>query len=151
MTPDRLLTLIDAYGADPLSWPEDERASAVALLDAEPERFAAALADARALDVSFAAAPPIDSPPGLASRIIASAPQPSELAQTSLLDRLKSWLLPDGQVWPAAVTAASMLIGVMIGYGAIGADTSAPTSEADQAFYAALDTDYTVNFEEIGQ
>jgi len=148
MTPERLLTLIDAYGADPLSWPEVERDAGRALLTAKPELFQEALANARALDAELAEMRAFTVPSGLASRIVDLAPQPEKERP---LTRLKNWFLPDGQLWPAAVTAASLLVGVMVGYSAIGTETALPTSEADDAFYTALETDYSVNFEEIGR
>ena len=50
VTIDRVLELIAAYGALPAAWPEDERAAAIEILKADPDRFAAALDEAYALD-----------------------------------------------------------------------------------------------------
>ena len=47
MTEDRLIELIEAWGADPAGFPEAERAAARALLAANPARFAAALEEAK--------------------------------------------------------------------------------------------------------
>ena len=55
MTEDRLIELIEAWGADPSAFPEAERAAARAMLAAQPARFAAAIAEARALDAALAA------------------------------------------------------------------------------------------------
>jgi anti-sigma factor RsiW len=57
MTPERALTIIEAYGADPRRWPADERDAARALIARTPE-LAAALAREAAMDAVLAAAPP---------------------------------------------------------------------------------------------
>lgn len=60
MNPERLATLLDAYGADPMRWPEAERLAAQDLLARSPQALAlqqqAAVLDA-ALDACTLAAP----------------------------------------------------------------------------------------------
>ena len=50
MNQERLKTILNAYGADPARWPEDERQAALDLLDAHPEIHQAALDDEKDLD-----------------------------------------------------------------------------------------------------
>jgi hypothetical protein len=76
MTPDRLLEILDAYGADPRRWPAAERTDAEALL-ARSVEARRAQDEARRLDrllasVPAPAAPPLDTAL-LAARVIANA------------------------------------------------------------------------------
>ena len=89
MTEDRLIELIDIWGADPDAYPEAERAGAKAMLAAQPLRFAAALADARALDAAFAQLPDIRPSAALVEALIASAPKPAA-APSSTSSRLQT-------------------------------------------------------------
>ncbi|WP_147373328.1 hypothetical protein [Henriciella mobilis] len=114
MTDDRLHALIAAYGADPAFWPEDERAAAEAHLAADAGRFAAALEEARALDLAFAEADIPDAPSGLAARILAEAPQAARPG-ASWAGRLGDILFPNGLRWPAGATAAALVMGLTAG------------------------------------
>lgn len=56
MTPERIQTLIDSYGADPARWPADERSAATAMLNSDAALAAALNFDlklARDLDASL--------------------------------------------------------------------------------------------------
>jgi hypothetical protein len=46
----RVQAIIEAYGAEPRRWPQDERAGAIAYVKQNPERVAPWLAEARQLD-----------------------------------------------------------------------------------------------------
>jgi hypothetical protein len=74
MTPERFLQIVDAYGADPRRWPQQERAAAEAWAAAHRAEADAALADAAGID-AWLAADKVD-PPGAAlqQRIVGSAP-----------------------------------------------------------------------------
>ena len=71
----RFSELADAYGGDIRRWPEAELAMASALLRAEPERTAAIIADAAALDALLDASPDFVTSAALRDAIIASAPR----------------------------------------------------------------------------
>jgi len=73
MTLDRLQQLLDAYGADPMRWPEEERAAALAML-ARSAEARAALADAERLDAILDLAESAEPSSDLAARIVAAAP-----------------------------------------------------------------------------
>lgn len=125
MSLDRFAALVEAYGAHPARWPAAERPTALALLEAAPE--ARALRDeAAALDELLdRATVPVPSP-ALAGRILAQAPAPaavsgrSAAAERGLAARAGHWLrlvLPEAADWRgAAALAASLLIGIAVGY-----------------------------------
>lgn len=131
---DRVFELIAAYGAEPGAWPEEEREAAKATLAAFPERFADALAEAKALDLALfnETLPEPDS--DLANRILAAAPQ-APRASGSIASLFK-WRLP-GRQWPAGATLASLMIGLVSGYAYAGNVTSADFETADE-FYAGF-------------
>ncbi len=107
----RLAAILDAYGADPRRWPQDERAAALALLADSPE--ARALCDAaEALDTLLDAPVPPAPSPELRAAILAAAQRPS-------FRQLLADLWPFGPAWqPASAFAAAVLLGVAIGIGA---------------------------------
>lgn len=116
---DRFRALLEAYGAAPGRWPEDERAAATALLaDSEDartlHRAAASLDDA--LDLVEAPAPS----PELARRVeelIFERPAPAaqqSIATHSLTRRLRAWRV----AWRPAVLAASGALGLAVGIAA---------------------------------
>ncbi|MFM0314131.1 hypothetical protein PQR36_04545 [Paraburkholderia nemoris] len=74
MTPERFHQIVEAYGADPRRWPQQERAAAEAWAAAHRAEADALLADAAGID-AWLAADKVD-PPGAAlqQRIIGSAP-----------------------------------------------------------------------------
>ena len=81
MTEDRLIELIESWGADPSAFPQAERGAARALLAAHPERFATAIAEARALDAALAQMPDVFPPPALTA---AGSAAPDLLPSTGL-------------------------------------------------------------------
>lgn len=72
----RFDVLLDAYGADPERWPEEERAAALALLQRDPEARGLRAQAAR-LDALLAVAEPAKPSPALVARILAAAPSPA--------------------------------------------------------------------------
>jgi hypothetical protein len=74
MTPERFKDLAQAYGADFKRWPEAERVEAVALLDAGGAGTREAHDEAAALDRLLGRHRVAGATPGLAERIIATAP-----------------------------------------------------------------------------
>ena len=143
ITDDRIHDLIDAYGAEPGAWPEDEAAAASARIAEAPDVFADSLAAARLLDLSLNSL--LDAEPGanLSSRILATAPTAIS-TRRSLFTWLGDIVMPQGARWPAGAVLASLLVGISAG-PAVADLTSGPVeSEADEVVYAALgfaDTD----------
>lgn len=140
MTDERLMLLIEAYGAYPMAWPEDERAAAEAHLSANPARFESALAEARRLDVLFETDEVMAPPEGLSERILADAPSPRR--HSGLGRSIGRWFLPQGRRWPASAALASLVVGLFAGYTA-SAMSPAETydDEAESLVYAALGYD----------
>jgi anti-sigma factor RsiW len=100
---ERFAELADAYGGDLARWPAQERAAAAQLLAAQPAA-AAILIQAQALDDALNALPASTGPSDLlARRLLKAAPQPTALRSLG------------APVW--ATMAASMLVGVVVGFG----------------------------------
>ncbi len=142
ITVERVFELIAAYGSAPESWPEGERAAASAMVAAQPDVFAPALTQARALDDALQGEPEIAPAADLAARILASAPAPAPArAKASWLGRLKDLILPQTTRWPAGATLASLAIGLVGGYAYASA-----YDQADQAYYTAFGYDAGVSW-----
>lgn len=112
MTEDRILELIDAYGADPMRWPAEERAEAQSLMAATDDpRLRVALAEARTLDdlLALASVPDISHETQERLRIDAAAP----VSPIARLQRLLDW---PGPIWqPAGALAAALVLGIWVG------------------------------------
>ena len=119
MTDDRLIELIEIWGADPASWPEAERAAGETLLRANPERFARALAEARALDLMLEALPEPAMPRALTEAIVAAAPRPKAARKDA--QRWFGLKTP----WAPASGFAAAALGLFMGL------TVAPVASAD--------------------
>ncbi|MFN7163707.1 MAG: hypothetical protein ACK4P2_02710 [Hyphomonas sp.] len=143
MTEDRLIELIEAWGADPSAFPEADRAGAKALLAAQPERFAQALADARALDAAFARMPDIRPSPALTEALVASAPKPKSRAGRLRLSKIEPWAPAGG----FAALAAGLFMGVMV---APAASAASDTDEVEIVLEHALGFDPAAFTEELG-
>ena len=126
MTDTRLLEIIETWGADAAGWPQDERAAAEAHLAASPERFAAALADARALDQMFDSLAQPEMPRALTEAIIAAAPRPR--AARGGLPRWFGLRTP----WAPASGMAAAALGLFMGL------TVAPAASADDEMNAEV-------------
>ncbi|NQY38488.1 MAG: hypothetical protein HRT80_00165 [Henriciella sp.] len=138
ITIERALELIEAYGAEPGGWPEDERAAASALIEAEPNVFAEVLSEAHALDAvlmnEMLPEPSVD----LAASILARAPVAAP-ERKNILGRLSSVLFPKGVRWPAGAALASLLMGLVGGYAYAASDVG--YDQADAVYYAAFGVD----------
>jgi len=99
---ERLAEIVEAYGGDPLRWPEAERLAAQGLAARDP-RAAAMVAEAEALDALFDAAPSLAPDAALTARVLACGPRPS----------LWRELFPGIPVWrPALGFALALAVGV---------------------------------------
>jgi hypothetical protein len=91
MTPERFARIVDAYGADPRRWPDDERAAACAFAQAHPREAQQRLAVAGSLDAGLDADVVEAASRALQHRIVASAPAPSR-ARTVKARPARWWL-----------------------------------------------------------
>ncbi|MEM9178536.1 MAG: hypothetical protein AAGA89_02440 [Pseudomonadota bacterium] len=132
---ERVLELIAAYGAEPGAWPEDERAAATKLVTAAPDLFAAALEDARVLDLMLQDEQVPEPGPRVSDAILAAAPAPKAAAR-GVLGGLSALIFPQGVRWPAGAALASLMMGLVGGYAY--ASTGAGYDQADLAYYAAF-------------
>lgn len=144
MTEDRLIELIEAWGADPAGFPESERAGARALLAARPERFAAALAAAHALDAALARMPEILPSAALTEALVASAPKPAVSRGRAVFPRFASWAPASG----FAALAAGLFMGVMVAPAASAAND---TAVVETVLEHALGFDPAAFTEELGE
>lgn len=124
MTIDRVLEILEAYGADPARWPAAERAAAQALLAQSPE-LQQAQADAARLDAILDRMILDDMPPLDTTQIaarIAATPQfePDEKPIATLMHVA-------GVRAPAAAgfALAAAIAGFVIGWGMPGGDIAA--------------------------
>jgi hypothetical protein len=134
MTEDRLIELIEAWGADPSAFPEAERAAARAMLAAQPARFAAVIAEARALDAALARLPEILPSAALTEALIASAPKARPAKGGFRVPKFSPWAPASG----LAALAAGLFMGVM---AAPAASASSDTSEVESVLEHALGYD----------
>ncbi|WP_273184187.1 hypothetical protein [Hyphomonas adhaerens] len=139
MTPtlsdERILDLIEAYGADPVAFPEAERDAAVRRMNEAPSLFAKALDEARRLDQFLDIVPETEVSASLRDSLLASAPKPARAArpERGLWRFLPGWL-PAGAV-------ASLVMGLMIGVNVslpASVASAQTTDETDAVMYAAL-------------
>lgn len=107
MTPERFHQIVEAYGADPRRWPQQERAAAEVWAELHRAEADAVLADAAGID-AWLAVDQVD-PPGAAlqQRIIGSAPV---LRQG--VPRRRLW-------WSGAAVAGVGLLGGLAGAFAV--------------------------------
>ncbi|WP_291201959.1 hypothetical protein [Hyphomonas sp.] len=143
MTEDRLIELIEAWGADPSAYPEADRAAARALLAAHPQRFADALAEARVLDAALARMPEILPSTTLTDALVASAPKPRRAAGGFGLPKFAPWAPASG----FAALAAGLFMGVMV---APAASAASETEEVERVLEHALGFDPAAFAEELG-
>jgi hypothetical protein len=134
MTEDRLIELIEAWGADPSAFPEVERAAARAMLAAQPARFAAVIAEVRALDAALARLPEILPSAALTEALIASAPKARPATGGFRVPKFFPWAPASG----LAALAAGLFMGVMV---APAASASSDTSEVESVLEHALGYD----------
>ncbi len=112
MNAERLERLIEAYGAAPRRWPQDERAAAERLLAERPDLRAALQIEAD-LDHRLDAAPNPRPSMALHDRVLASAIQAGRGGRSSVfgLSRPLAWLAGAGL---AAATCAGALSGMAL-------------------------------------
>ena len=146
MNDERLLQLIDAYGAEPMAWPEDERDAAMTHLAQNRLKFEPALQAARLIDFAVEGADVPDMPTALAARILAAAPDAAP-ARRGFGSRLKAIVMPNGARWPAGAALASLLMGMVGGYAAASTSSADIYPSAEETVvYSALGYDGLSSF-----
>lgn len=130
MTTERVLDLIDIYGADLQAWPEAERASAEQLIAANPSAYEDAFSAARALDLALSGVAVPEPSNRLADSILRDAPQPSAAEPISAIGGWRR-LFPSGIRLPAGAAIASLGVGLVTGYSYAG----------DSSFESYLETE----------
>ena len=136
MTPERAMRIIDAYGARPARWPEEDREALLGLLAAEPG-LAAYAHEAGALDSRLDAAGRDMPPAWLAGRIMASAPAGGRPAWWQPVLRF-------GGAWqPAGALAMSLAAGLWLGAAGLASESltsgvagTGPVQAEDDVAYA---------------
>lgn len=143
MTIARLRTLLDAYGAAPQRWPEEERAAALALI-AQSSEARAAVAAAEALDATLGAyANPAENainPLKLVAAITAQPQQP----QRSQPKPAATGRITIG--WPNfAGLAAAAVAGFLVGWSGIDQSVlpSAAPNDTAQTLFGDPPEDWT--------
>lgn len=142
----RVKTLIDAYGADPARWPQEERAEAAALLARLPE-LEAYRNEALLLDTLLKAHAAALPDAALIERVVAARPR---RARENPLRALIEFLLPGEAAWiPAGALAASMAFGIYVGMsGAFMPAASDTETQAALMSLALADTAVEDNWNE---
>ncbi len=116
VTLNRLGVLLDAYGAAPERWPEEERSAALALIDTSADAQAL-LEEARAVDGLLGQIETPTVSPALLRKVhgLRQTRRPSLAAP--LVARVRDWLPPGPRfAWQGAVAAAAV-IGIATGIG----------------------------------
>lgn len=148
MNIERIKTIIEAYGADPVRWPHDERTEAIAIVEGSHE-LEELVEDARRLDATLDEIAPTTAPSALRERILANVARGSVRGGTTLIDRFLDWLV-DGTPWdrvlrPVMASLPPLLLGFAVGaYAPVeGADELLAQSElaAEVAELAFVDTE----------
>lgn len=126
MTEERVLQLIESYGADPIRWPSAERAAAQTFLAAhDTPALRAALAEAEALDGLLAEMPAPTLSDAAWAQLQAQAQPQGTAGILGRLRRLVDW---PGPLWqPAGAMGLSLVLGAWLGLSGIGETSVLPT------------------------
>jgi hypothetical protein len=115
MTQERFFQILEAYGADPARWPDDERAAAEAFAQSHRDQVAAELREAAALDAC----------------LVGAAAEPSDLLERRILKAFPAGpARPEAPRWqiPAAA-AAALVLGAFIGFASGALTASDPVED----------------------
>jgi hypothetical protein len=120
----RFQRLLEAYGADPARWPEDERAAAERHMAADPAARAAVEAERR-LDALLGRLPPVPEP-SIALPLALPAQRRPLLQRLLHAGHGAAW-----SMWPRVATLAmASVVGVVIGLSGV-ADRYSAAQEGD--------------------
>jgi anti-sigma-K factor RskA len=109
LSDERVLELIEAYGADPAAFPEAMREAAARRMAEAPGLFAKALDEARRLDQFLDLVPATEVSASLRDSLLARAPNPKRAAGV----KIGLWRFLPG--WLPAGAVASLVMGLVIG------------------------------------
>ncbi len=116
VTVSRLKALLDAYGAAPECWPEQERSAATALIETSSEARVL-VEEAAALDALLDKIPEPEVSAALTSRVRSMAFPADERQAGGLFARFTDFLRPQTpRAWQGAVAVAGIL-GIIAGIG----------------------------------
>lgn len=140
---ERFEVLLDAYGAEPDRWPDDERAPAAALLE-RSEAARALLEGAAELDALLGEVPDEAPSAQLRRQVLAAAPAPPQ-SWLERLDRLTERLWPFTPRWqPASALVAAAILGLVAGAQLPDAGVESETVDvAELAFGSEADWEGT--------
>ena len=130
VTLTRLKSLLDAYGANPDFWPEEERAAASALIETSTEARML-VEEAAALDALLDQIPEPQVSAALTSRVRSMALPVAEASTGGLFTRLAAYFAPQTpRGWQGAVAMAGV-IGMAMGIGltSLALDRTAPVPQ----------------------
>lgn len=130
MTEDRLIELIEAYGADVSAWPVADAEAAASFLAAPSPRVQSALDEAASLDAELADLTIPEPPARLHAAILERAPKPKAPRRARWFDGL---LRP---AWSTGAALASLAVGFVMGTTLLAEPTGSEPGES--AVYAAL-------------
>lgn len=112
---DRFAELVDAYGAEPTAWPEQERAGALRLIE-HSEQAVRLLEEAAEVDSWLADVVEVEPSMALRNRILDQAPD-ARRTWSERWARMAQAIWPFGPSWqPATALAASVALGLTFGF-----------------------------------
>ena len=118
---ERLKDVLQAYGADPDKWPQDEREHLQTIATTHGSEVEMWMKDARQLDAVLSLVPDAEVPGGAVDRLMAkvavppSAPVVDFQAARAKRARARSWIDLRQAVPVGIAMAASLMIGVLAG------------------------------------
>jgi hypothetical protein len=150
MTRERLVEIIEAYGASPANWPEAEREAVSDLLHRSPE-LRVLLSEAKSLDDVLVQLPLAEKPSDvLIERLMAARPRSLPVQAERSHRRAAGWrqFWPYGSLaLPTGALACSMMLGLFLGTTMqtelAGATSAVSQADSDQLVALALaETNY---------
>ncbi len=117
----RLKDVLDAYGANPDNWPEDEREQLEAIASDHETEVTAWVEEARQLDAVLNLVPEANVPDGAVDRMLAKVTKPPSAPVVDLQAARSKHARPRGgfdlrQAVPVGIAmAASLMVGVLAG------------------------------------
>ena len=139
----RFRMLVDAYGATPERWPDDERDGALALLATSTEAQALRH-EAGRLDSALDQIPELAPSPALMARILAESETPKR-SKHRWFDMLVETVWPGARLWqPLGAFASAAALGLLLGLsqiaeGPVGANDAFTGVDLDAFAFADVD------------
>lgn len=118
---NRLKDVLEAYGANPDKWPQDEREQLQSIASAHGSEVEMWMQEARQMDAVLSLVPDAEVPGGAVDRLMAKVASPPSAPVVDFPDarakrtRARSWIDLRQAVPVGIAMAASLMIGVMAG------------------------------------